>query len=94
MIKNDLIVGIIVGIIANVIGIILASIILGGSIDFIEAIKVANARGNLTKLISLGAVLNVIAFFIFIRRRQDNKAKGVLLVTVVVAIFTFIFKLI
>lgn len=93
MIKNDLIVGIIVGIIANVIGIILASIILGGSIDFIEAIKVANARGNLTKLISLGAVLNVIAFFIFIRKRQDNKAKGVLLVTVVVAIFTFIFKL-
>ena len=93
MIKNDLIVGIIVGIIANVIGIILASIILGGSIDFIEAINVANARGNGTKRRSRGAGVKGRAVCIFIRKRQDNKAKGVLLVTVVVAIFTFIFKL-
>lgn len=92
--KNDLITGIVVGIIANIIGLILASILLGGTIDFIEAIKVANARGNFTKLISLGAALNLIAFFVFIRKRQDNKAKGVLLVTIIVAVFTFILKVI
>jgi phosphotransferase system glucose/maltose/N-acetylglucosamine-specific IIC component len=94
MIKKELLIGITVGLIANIIGIIIASILLGGTIDFIESIKVANARGNLTKLVSLGAAVNLIAFFIFIRKRQDNKAKGVLLVTIIVALFTLLLKVI
>lgn len=92
--NKDLITGMIIGLLANIIGLILATIILGGSIDFIESLRIANVRGNLTKLVSLGAVLNLIAFFIFIRKRQDNKAKGVLIVTIFVAIFTFAFKFI
>lgn len=92
MIKKEVFIGIIVGLLANFIGLYLATIILGDSGDFFSTLKAANAEGFLTKLISLGAVLNLAAFFIFIKKKQDYRARGVLLVTVLVAVFTFIFK--
>ena len=92
MIKKELFIGMIIGLIANFIGLYLASILLGNSDDFFEVIKSAQAEGFLTKLISLGAVLNLIAFFIFIKKNQDYRARGVLLITVLVAVFTFVLK--
>ena len=90
--KKELITGIIVGLIANIIGLFLVAIILGDTYNFIEAIKIAKAQGFLTKLISMGAILNLIAFFIFIRKRKDDRARGVLIATIFIAIFTFVFK--
>jgi len=92
MIKKELFIGMLVGLIANFIGLYLASIFLGKNEDFFEVVKSAQAEGFLTKLISLGAVLNLIAFFIFIKKNQDYRARGVLLVTVLVAVFTFVLK--
>lgn len=94
MIKRDVIIGILVGLIANAIGLFLTAIILGNGDGFIKAIKAAYAEGFLGKLISLGAILNLVAFFIFIKKRQDYKARGVLIITIFVAIFTFVFKFI
>jgi hypothetical protein len=45
------------------------------------------------KLISLGAILNLICFFYFIRNKQDSRAGGVLAVTILIAITTFLIKL-
>ena len=47
-------------------------------------------RVFLGKLISLGAILNVFVFFIFIKKNQDQRAKGILLLTIFLAIFTLI----
>lgn len=91
--KKDLIIGILVGVIANGIGLIAAATLLGKGDDFTTVIKAAAQEGFLGKLISLGAILNLIAFFIFIRKRQDYKARGVLIATIFIAVFTFIFKL-
>ena len=58
--------------------------------------KVLNAAINenfIGKLISLGAVMNLICFFYFLKINNDNKAAGVLSATVIVAIFTFLIKL-
>lgn len=93
MIKKDLFIGILVGLIANTIGLFIVSIILGQGDDFITVIKAASKEGFLGKLISLGAILNLVAFFIFIKKKQDYKARGVLLITIFVAIFTFVFKI-
>ncbi|MDB4303226.1 hypothetical protein N9934_00355 [Desulfosarcina sp.] len=90
MIKKEVIIGVAVGLIANAIGLFLATLFLGDYGNFMDVIKSANAEGFLGKLISLGAILNLIAFFIFIRKKQDYRARGVLLVTIFVAIFTFI----
>ncbi len=93
MIKKDIFIGIFVGLIANIIGLFFSATFLGQGDDFVTVIKAAANEGFLGKLISLGAILNLIAFFIFIRKKQDYRARGVLLITVFIAVFTFIFKL-
>ncbi|MDD7886557.1 hypothetical protein [Flavivirga sp. 57AJ16] len=93
MIKKDIFIGIFVGLIANAIGLFFSATLLGNGDDFVTVIKAAANEGFLGKLISLGAILNLIAFFIFIRKKQDYRARGVLLITVFIAVFTFIFKL-
>lgn len=91
--KKDIFIGMIVGLIANGIGLFLAATLLGNGDDFNKVIKAASNEGFLGKLISLGAILNLIAFFVFIKRKQDYRARGVLLITVFVAVFTFVFKM-
>ena len=91
--KKDICIGMFVGFIANSIGLFLTANLLGKGDDFMIVIQAAAKEGFLGKLISLGAILNLIAFFIFIRKKQDYRARGVLLITVVIAVFTFIFKL-
>ncbi|AOR29071.1 hypothetical protein FORMB_20430 [Formosa sp. Hel1_33_131] len=44
------------------------------------------------KLISLGAILNLICFFYFIRKRQDARAGGVLTATIIIALATFLIR--
>lgn len=93
MIKKNIAIGILVGLIANGIGLIIVSTLLGQGDDFIIVIKNAAREGFLGKLISLGAILNLMAFFIFIKKKQDYRARGVLLITILVALFTFVFKM-
>ncbi|WP_299062404.1 hypothetical protein [uncultured Polaribacter sp.] len=44
------------------------------------------------KVISLAAIPNLFVFFIFIKKKQDNCAKGVLLVTILIALTTLVLK--
>ncbi len=91
--RKELIIGMVVGLIANAIGLFITAQFLGNGDDFTTVIQSAYNEGFLGKLISLGAVLNLIAFFIFIKRKQDYRARGVLLITVFIAVFTFVIKL-
>ena len=93
MSKKGILIGLIIGLLANAIGLFLASVLLGNGDDFLTVIKAAQNEGFLGKLISLGAVLNLVVFFVFIRRKQDFHARGVLLATILVAILTFLIKL-
>ena len=92
MVKKEVLIGLFVGLIANTIGLIIAASILGNGDDFMKVIQSANTEGFLGKLVSLGAILNLIVFFVFIKKKQDYRARGVLLATVLIAIFTFVFK--
>ncbi|MCB0462581.1 MAG: hypothetical protein R2816_00485 [Flavobacteriaceae bacterium] len=93
MVKKEVLIGLTVGFIANAIGLFLSATLLGNGDNFITVLKSASAEGFLGKLISLGAVLNLIAFFIFIKKKQDYRARGVLLATILIAVFTFILNL-
>lgn len=93
MIKKELSIGILVGLIANAIGLLVTATIFGNGDGFMKVIKAAIAEDFIGKLISLGAILNLIAFFVFIKKKQDYRAKGVLLITIFIAVFTFIVKL-
>ena len=44
------------------------------------------------KVLSLAAIPNLFVFFIFIKKKQDSRAKGVLLATILIALTTLILK--
>lgn len=44
------------------------------------------------QIITLGAVANIFVFFIFLKKKQEARAKGVLMATIVIALFTLYSK--
>lgn len=90
--KKEIIIGFAVGIIAAAFGLVFAIQIFGKSDDWEEVIRQAIANGTLTKLMSIGALLNLGAFFLFLKKNKDNRAKGVLIATVLVFVATLIIK--
>ncbi len=90
--KKEILIGFLVGLIANAIGLYFAATLLGNGDNFMTVIKAAVTEDFLGKLVSLGAVLNLLAFFVFIKKKQDYRARGVLLATIFIAVGTFAFK--
>ena len=95
--KKKLLQGFIVGLFANIIGFIIAAVVLGKlsgrSDSILQVLETAQTENFIGKLISLGAFLNLICFFYFIRKRQDARAGGVLAATIIIAFATFLIKL-
>ncbi len=90
MIKKEVFIGFIVGIIASTIGLIIAIFIFGNGAGIGTSIKQSIADDFFGKLVSMGAILNLIAFFGFIKMKRDYRARGVILATILVAILTFL----
>ena len=88
--KKEVLLGVIYGVISSLIGLIIAILILSENSSIIESLKNSYYENFLGKLISLGAILNVIVFFVFIKKNQDQRAKGILLSTIFLAILTLI----
>jgi hypothetical protein len=93
MIKKEIFIGLCVGLVANSIGLVLAALFLGNGDDIEMTLKQAHNQGVFGKLVTIGAILNLVVFFIFIKKKQDYRARGVLLATVLVAISTFLLNL-
>lgn len=95
--KKPFITGLITGLISNTFGVlivgILAAKISERSQGVLEILELAVLENFIGKLISLGAILNLICFFYFIRKQQDRHAGGVLVATILIAVGTFITKL-
>ena len=90
MIKKEIVIGFIVGIIANGIGLIIAILLFGNGNDIGTSITQSVAEGFFGKLISIGAILNLIAFFLFLKMKRDYRARGVILATILIAIVSFL----
>ncbi|MDC6405369.1 MULTISPECIES: hypothetical protein [Maribacter] len=90
-IKKELIIGFLVGIIANTLG-TLAYIVLFSDLSISETYQAAVSQGHVGSLLALGAILNLIAFFGFLRIKRDNRAKGVLIATILTALLILYYK--
>tara|TARA_B100001248_G_C27383404_1_gene458315 strand:+ start:643 stop:936 length:294 start_codon:yes stop_codon:yes gene_type:complete len=90
--NRNLFIGIISGILANFLGfIIVARLMLTEEFSLINLTNVVKQLyddGLLNKLISLGAFLNLLIFFFFIKTNNDTKAAGVLISTIMIALLT------
>ncbi len=85
--KIDLLYGFIIGLIATFIGSYLFVVIFT-SYSFQPGLVIMIHEGRLGKLITLGAVLNLISFFLLLKINKEMMAKGIILATIVMAICT------
>ncbi|WP_179318082.1 hypothetical protein [Winogradskyella helgolandensis] len=90
--KKEILIGFTVGIVSAIFGFIFALQIFGKSDDWGVVINQAIADGFFTKLMSIGALLNLGAFFLFLKKNKDHRAKGVLISTILILITTLVIK--
>ena len=90
--RKELLIGFAVGIIANSIGTLLY-ILLFSDLGIVETFQAARQQGHLGSLLALGAILNLVAFFAFLRIRRDQRAKGVLIATLLTALVILFYKI-
>lgn len=85
--KIDLFYGFLIGIAAAFLGtfIFVYSFI---NHDFGEGLETLKAQDNLGKVITLGAILNLIAFFLLLKYKKELMARGVVLATIILTILT------
>ena len=84
--KTDLILGFIIGIITALIG---AFLFLVSFTDYtINDIQLIKQQGILGKIITIGAILNLIIFFILLQKKKELMARGVVLSMIVLTIIT------
>tara|TARA_Y200000002_G_C22302093_1_gene504977 strand:- start:49 stop:342 length:294 start_codon:yes stop_codon:yes gene_type:complete len=95
--KKQIFIGMLLGFAANTIGLFTVSFLMakfsGHSDGVVKVLQTAGSENFIGKLISLGAILNLLVFFYCLKKQQDAKAAGVLAVTVLIALFTFLIKL-
>lgn len=85
MIKRNILIGFLTGLSANVAGIILY-ILIFSSKGLEETFQDALDNNYIGKIIALGAALNFLPFFIFLKKNLIYHARGVLLATVITAV--------
>lgn len=83
--KKEIAIGFLIGIAANLAGIYLY-IFFFLDYDLETSIQLARENDSIGNLIGLGAILNLIAFFLLIKKRQLYRARGVLLATILAAL--------
>ncbi len=90
--KKETAIGFLVGIIANTLGVLLY-ILLFSDLGLVETYQAAVEQGHVGSLLALGAILNLVAFFGFLRLRRDYRARGVLMATVLTALVILYYKI-
>jgi hypothetical protein len=89
--KKDILIGVLISLFATAAGIFLY-LEYFSMYSFNDTLKMICDGGLFGKLLSLAAIPNLFVFFIFIKKKQDNRAKGVLFGTILVALTTLILK--
>ena len=90
--KKEVLIGFVVGIIANTVGTLLY-ILLFSDLGIVATFKAAIAQEHIGSLLALGALLNLIAFFGFLKIRRDLRARGVMIATILTALTILYYKL-
>ncbi len=85
--KIDLFIGFFIGIATTLLGTILF-LKLFTEVQTINDFHIVREQGILGKVITLGAILNIIIFFILLKKNRELMARGVVLATIILAILT------
>jgi hypothetical protein len=85
--KTDLFVGFFIGLLVTFVG-VFAFVEIFTDYHFSQGLQLLKANGSLGKLITVGAILNLVAFFGLLKFKKDLMARGVIFATIFLAILT------
>ena len=85
--KTDLLIGFFIGILSALLGTILF-LKLFTEVQTINDFHIVREQGILGKVLTLGAILNIIIFFILLKKNKELMARGIVLATIILAILT------
>lgn len=88
--RKDLLIGFVIGLMASILGSFLFVTLLT---DFdvsngMQSIKIIKNYGYLGKIITLGSMLALVAFGVFLKQNKEFRARGVVLAVITLALLT------
>lgn len=87
--RKEIFIGFIAGLVASIVGFYLyVEFVLSGTFE--EALQILWEKKLYGKILGLAAIPNLLVFFIFIKKRQDYRARGVLIATFLMAFLVLI----
>ncbi|WP_299057199.1 hypothetical protein [uncultured Polaribacter sp.] len=90
-VKKDILIGVLVSLVATFAGAFFY-VEYFSNYSFDDTLLKVQQGQLFGKLLSLAAIPNLLVFFVFIKKNQDNRAKGVLLATILIALTTLVIK--
>lgn len=88
--RKDLLIGFVIGLMASLLGSFLFVTLLT-EFDIsngMESIKIIKNYGYLGKIITLGSILALVAFGVFLKQNKEFRARGVVLSVIILALLT------
>ncbi len=86
---KQLFIGFAIGLIVTIVGAFLFLFFFTNYNLFVDFFAITQ-RGILGKVITLGAIPNIVFFLIFMNKRKDDIAKGILLATIFLTLITLL----
>ncbi|PRZ26524.1 hypothetical protein [Flavobacterium granuli] len=85
--KIDLLIGLLIGFMAAIAGCFIF-ITFFTPYDFVNGFYILKSQGSLGKLITLGSILDLVAFAVLLKLNQELMARGVILAVIIMTILT------
>jgi hypothetical protein len=85
--KTDLLIGFFIGLVSTFIGSYLF-LKVKTKYDLIDDFNLLRIEGILGKVFVLGAILNIVVFYILLKKNKEMMARGVILATIILALST------
>ncbi|WP_264566480.1 hypothetical protein [Flavobacterium sp. N3904] len=85
--KIDLLIGFVIGILASFLGMFLYLTLIV-HLDFMTGIQLMKTEGKLGKIVTLGSILDLLAFGLLLKFNKELMARGVVLAVIVLTIIT------
>jgi Na+-driven multidrug efflux pump len=92
-IRKEIAIGVLISVLATASGIFLYLEFFSKH-GFDQTVKMIEEGNLYASVLALAALPNLFVFFVFIKKKQDYRARGVLIASIITALITFVLKFI
>lgn len=89
--KKDLFIGLLLGLLIGILGTVVVILIMTkGSQSISEGFQYMRSVGSIGKIITLGAIPNLLLFFFLLKKNKEMMARGIVLALFLLTIITLV----